>query len=86
MGTTGRATAANMKIGGTVETDEEAKRKANLESAAKAAAAFGREQKIKAGGASPTFKMQVPPQADDEIPVVLKKKRPVNQNKPSEPF
>lgn len=80
-----RASAANVRIApGIVETDEQAQRRADLEAATKAAADFRRKQKLKAGGASPSFKLQVPPQEDDEIPVVPKKR--VNVNKPSEPF
>lgn len=86
--TKGRASAANMRMGGRVETDEEAKKRAERETAEQNTAAQIARNRYKNGGASPTFRLKVPPQADDEIPVVLKPKseRRVNTNKPSEPF
>lgn len=84
--TKGRASAANMRLGGKRESDEEANRRADREAAERAALVEKEKRRYKQGDASPTFKLEVPPQADDEIPVVLKKRRKVNQNKPSEPF
>lgn len=93
--TKGRASAAlyhSAIPGADFETPTSSKSEAESKRAAYDAKAAAEEKasqaKKKAGIKTETFRLKVPPQADDEIPVVLKPKseRRVNTNKPSEPF